>query len=125
MGQSSRVDPESQSDQSHIIHGALDSDWIGYFNHCKSVSGIIITHLGDTMYYKINFLDTIAMSSTEARFTAARERRKANIIYIHSFLSKVNVQQDKITTLFIDINGALFMVNDEQPTRGIHLMNIL
>ena len=108
MGQSSKVDPESQSVQSHMIHGAVDSDRIGYFNHSTSVSGIIINHLGDTIYYKIKFLDTIAMSSTEARFTAARDRRKANIItYIRSILNKVNVPQDKMTTLFIDINGII------------------
>ena len=43
------VDPDTQCDDAHIIHGPVDSDWAGDSNHRKSVTGIIIKYAGGTI----------------------------------------------------------------------------
>ena len=121
--QSYSVDPDSQCDDPHLIHAAVDSDWAGDSNHRKSVSGIIIKYAGGTVYYKTKFQQTIAMSSTEAEFTAACEAGKA-ILYIRSILQEIKIPQNEATTLFIDNNGALLMANAQQPTRRTRHMDI-
>lgn len=110
------VDPTTQCDRPDCTHAAVDSDWGDDSNHRKLVSGIIIKYAGGTIYYKTKFQDIIAMSSTEAEFTAASEAGKA-ILYVRSILEEINIPQDEATTLFIDNNGALLMANAQQPTR--------
>ena len=87
------VDPSTQCDEQHIIHGAVDSDWAGESNHRKLVTDIIIKYAGGTIYFKTKFQDTIAMSSTEAEFTAACDAANA-IIYIQSILNEINITKD-------------------------------
>lgn len=71
----------------------VDSDWAGDSNHRKSVTGIIIKYAGGTIYFKTKFQTTIAMSSTEAEFTAACDVAKA-ILYIRSILGEINIPQE-------------------------------
>lgn len=104
------IDTSYQPDQSDKIHGTVDSDWGGDTTHRKSVTGIVIKYAGGTIFYKTKFQETIALSSTEAEFTAACDARKS-ILYIRSILDEINVPQDEATTLFIDNNGALLMAN--------------
>ena len=121
--QTHQVDPSSRCDDPEIVHGAVDSDWAGDSNHRNSVTGIIIKYAGGTIYFKTKFQDTIAMSSTEAEFTAACDAAKA-ILYIRSILAEINIPQEEATTLFIDNNGALLMANAQQPTRRTRHMDI-
>ena len=121
--QTHQVDPSTYCDEPTLIHGAVDSDWAGDTNHRKSVTGIIIKYAGGTIYFKTKFQDTIAMSSTEAEFTAACDAAKA-ILYIRSILDEINISQDEATTLYIDNNGALLMANAQQPTRRTRHMDI-
>ena len=117
------VDPNTHIDSSDIIHGLVDSDWGGDSNHRRSVTGIIIKYAGGTIYFKTKFQETIAMSSTEAEFTAACDAGKA-ILYVRSILNEIGVDQNEATTLFIDNNGALLMGNAQQPTRRTRHMDI-
>ena len=110
-------------DDPNTMHGTVDSDWGGDTNHRKSVTGIIIKFCGGTIYYKTKFQDTIALSSTEAEFTAACDAGKA-ILYVRSILDEIGIPQDEATTLFIDNNGALLMGNAQQPTRRTRHMDI-
>jgi hypothetical protein len=71
---------------------------------------------GGTILYKTKYQDTIALSTTEAEFTAACDAGKA-ILYVRSILNEINMPQDAATILFIDNNGALMMGNAQQPTR--------
>ena len=121
--QNYQTDPTTKCDDPSIIHGAVDSDWAGDSNHRKSVPGIIIKYAGGTIYFKTKFQNTIAMSSTEAEFTAACNAAKA-ILYIRSILDEINIQQDEATTFFIDKNGALLMANAQQPTQRTRHMDI-
>ena len=123
MEQNYIVDTSFQPDQSNKIHGTVDSDWGGDTNHRKSVTCIIIKYAGGTIFYKTKFQETIALSSTEAEFTAACDAGKS-ILYIRSILDEINVPQDEATTLYIDNNGALLMANTQQPTRRTRHMDI-
>ena len=124
MEQNYIVDTSFQPDQSNKIHGTVDSDWGGDTTHQKSVTGIIIIkYAGGTIFYKTKFQETIALSSTEAEFTAACDTGKS-ILYIRSILDEINVPQDEATTLYIDNNGALLMANTQQPTRRTRHMDI-
>jgi deoxyuridine 5'-triphosphate nucleotidohydrolase len=98
------------------MHSAVDSDWAGDTNHRKSVTGIIIRLAGGTILYKTKYQDTIALSTTEAEFTAACDAGKS-ILYVRSILDEIKLPQEAATTLYIDNNGALMMGNAQQPTR--------
>ncbi len=117
------IDPSVHCDNPDVIHSTVDSDWAGDTTHRRSVSGIIIKFCGGTIFYKTKFQDTIALSSTEAEFTAACDAGKA-ILYIRSILNEIGVPQNEATTLFIDNNGALLMGNAQQPTRRTRHMDI-
>ena len=106
-----------------ILFGAVDSDYGGDTTHRKSVSGIILRIAGGTILYKTKFQDTIAMSSTEAEFTAAAEAGKY-ILYIRSILEQLGIPQHEATTLYEDNQGALLMANQQQPTKRTRHMEI-
>ena len=117
------IDPSVHCDDPNVAHGTVDSDWAGDSSHRRSVSGILIKFCGGTIFYKTKFQDTIALSSTEAEFTAACDAGKA-ILYIRSILDEIGVPQNEATTLYIDNNGALLMGNAQQPTRRTRHMDI-
>jgi hypothetical protein len=106
----------SEIDSATSIHAAVDTDWAGDTTQCRSVSGIILRLSGGTILYKTKYQDTVALSTTEAEFTAACDAAKA-ILYVRSILDEINLPQQNATTLFIDNNGALMMGNAQQPTR--------
>ena len=105
------------------LHGAVDSDWGGDSSHRKSVSGIALRIAGGTVLYKTKYQDCIAMSSTEAEFTAACDAARS-ILYVRFILDEINLPQDKATPLYIDNNGALLMANAQQPTRRTKHMDL-
>ena len=105
------------------LQAMVDSDWAGDTTHRKSVSGIILTIAGGCILYKTKYQDTLALSTTEAEFTAACDAGKA-ILYVRSILDEINAPQDTATTLFIDNNGALLMGNAQQPTRRTRHMDL-
>ena len=87
------------------------------------MSGITIRLAGGTILYKTKFQDCVAMSSTEAEFTAACDAGK-EILYVRSILDEIDMEQEQATTLYIDNNGALMMGNAQQPTRRTKHMDI-
>ena len=116
------VDARKQTSASSMI-GAVDSDFAGDTTHRKSVSGIILRLAGGTIFYKTKYQDTIAMSSTEAEFTAAAEAGKY-ILYVRSILEQIGVSQQLATVLYEDNQGALLMANAQQPTKRTRHMDI-
>ena len=107
----------TDTDSATNMHSAVDSDWAGDTTHCQSVTGLILRLCGGTILYNTKYQDTIALSTTEAEFTAACDAGKA-ILYVRSILDEINLPQDEATTLFIDNNGALVMgKNAQQPMR--------
>ena len=77
---------------------------------------------GGVIAYKSKYQATVALSSTEAEFTAAAEAGKT-ILYLRSVLQELGFPQYQPTTLFIDNQGALFMANAKQPTRQTRFMD--
>ena len=115
--------PERQQAIADVMLAAADSDFAGDKSHRKSVSGIILMLAGGTIFYKTKYQDTIAMSSTEAEFTAAAEAGKY-ILYVRSILDQIGVSQQHATILFEDNQGALLMANAQQPTKRTRHMDI-
>ena len=72
---------EREQPKHNVMFGAVDSDYAGDVLYRQSVTGIVIRIAGGTILYKTKFQDTIAHSSTEAKFTAAAEAGKY-ILYI-------------------------------------------
>ena len=102
---------------------AVDSDYAGDTSHRKSVSGMIFKMAGGTIFYKTKYQTTIAMSSTEAEFTAAAEAGKY-ILYVRSILEEIGIPQYNATVLYEDNQGALLMANAQQPTKRTRHMDI-
>ena len=114
---------ERQQPGHSLLFGAVDSDYGGDTVHRKSVTGLILRIAGGTIFYKTKFQDTIAMSSTEAEFTAAAEAGKY-ILYVRSILEQLGIPQNAATTLYEDKQGALLMANQQQPTKRTRHMDI-
>ena len=95
---------------------ASDADWGGDIKHRRSVTGFVIKLAGGAIYYKTRYQPTIALSSTEAEFSAACDAGKA-ILYVCSILEQLGIQQKDATILHVDNNGALNMANQRQPTK--------
>jgi hypothetical protein len=114
---------ERQDNKNDKLYAAVDSDYAGDTTHRRSVTGIILRIAGGTVFYKTKFQDTIALSSTEAEFTAAAEAGKY-ILYVRSILEEIGVPQHEATTLFEDNQGALLMANAQQPTKRTRHMDI-
>jgi deoxyuridine 5'-triphosphate nucleotidohydrolase len=114
---------ERQQQQHDIMYAAVDSDYAGDTKHRKSVTGIVIRIAGGTILYKTRFQDTVALSSTEAEFTAAAEAGKY-ILYVRSILNEIGIPQDEATILYEDNQGALLMANAQQPTKRTRHMDI-
>ena len=112
-----------QEHEPTTLTSAVDADWAGDTTHRKSVSGIVIKLAGGSILYKTKYQDTIALSTTEAEFTAASDAGKS-ILYVRSILNQINLPQDKATILHIDNNGALLMGNAQQPTRRTRHMDL-
>ena len=102
---------------------AVDSDYAGDHSHRKSITGLSIQLGRGTVLYKTHFQDTIAISSTEAEFTAAAEAGKF-ILHVRSILHEIGVEQHHATTLFEDNQGAILMANAQQPTKRTRHMAI-
>ena len=107
----------------NTINSAVDSDYAGDTSHRKSVTGLTIRLAGGCILYKTRYQDTIAMSSTEAEFTAAAEADKF-ILYVRSILEEINMEQQYATTLYEDNRGALLMANAQQSTKQTRHMDI-
>ena len=100
----------------------VDADWGNDKVHRRSITGMAHMMAGGVIAYKSKYQATVALSSTEAEFTAAAEAGKT-ILYLRSILCELGYQQYKPTTLYIDNHGALFMANAEQPTRRTRHMD--
>ena len=98
------------------MYGFCDSDWAGDSNHRHSVTGIAIFLAGAVVAYKSKFQRTVALSSTEAEFSAACETGKM-ILYLRSILEELQVEQTQATVMYEDNMGALLMANSGQPTK--------
>lgn len=94
----------------------VDSDWGGDRKHRRSTSGYAIMVAGGTVLYKTKFQPTIALSSTEAEFTAACDAGSCSL-YIRSLLNHIMVPQEEATPIYEDNNGAILMANAGKPTR--------
>ena len=100
----------------NYLHGFVDSDWAGDVSHRRSITGIAIFYGGAVIAYKSKFQKTVALSSTEAEFSAACEAGKI-ILYLRTILEELGMEQEKATILYEDNQGALLMANAKQPTR--------
>jgi hypothetical protein len=77
---------------------------------------------GGVIAYKSKYQPTIALSSTEAEFTAASEAGKTTL-YLRSILHELGFSQYLPTLLYEDNTGALHMANAQQPTRRTRHMD--
>jgi hypothetical protein len=116
------LDTIPKSKQPNRLHAYVDSDWGSDRSHRRSVTGIAIMMAGGVIAYKSKYQPTIALSSTEAEFTAAAEAGKTTL-YLRSILYELGFSQDLATVVFEDNTGALHMANAQQPTRRTRHMD--
>jgi hypothetical protein len=70
---------------------------------------------GTAIFYETRHQPTVALSSTNAEFTAAADAGKAALC-LRSILHKLGVDQLLPTVICEDNNGARLMTNSKQPT---------
>jgi hypothetical protein len=116
------LDKIPKTKQPHRLHTYVDSDWGSDRTHRRSVTGLVIMMAGGVIAYKSKYQPTIALSSTEAEFTAAAEAGKTTL-YLRSILHELGFSQYLPTVLYEDNTGALHMANAQQPTRRTRHMD--
>ena len=103
-------------DEPAKMKGNVDATWANDCQPRRSVTGFVLMLSGGCIYYKTSFQTTIALSSTESKFTAACDAGKA-ILFVRSILDEIQIPQSDATILSIDNKGALLMANAQKPTR--------
>ena len=68
------------------------------------------------MYYKTHYQPTVVLSSTEAEISAVTKAGKVTL-YVRTILKELEIPQINTTTLYINNNSAINMVNNQQPTK--------
>jgi hypothetical protein len=116
------LDKIPKTKQPNRLHAYVDSDWGSDRTHRRSVTGLVIMMAGGVIAYKSKYQPTIALSSTEAEFTAASEAGKTTL-YLRSILHELGFSQYLPTVLYEDNTGALHMANAQQPTRRTRHMD--
>jgi hypothetical protein len=116
------LDSIPRTKQPNRMHSFVDSDWGSDRSHRRSVTGIVVMMAGGVIAYKSKYQSTIALSSTEAEFTAAAEAGKI-ALYLRSILYELGFGQELPTIIYEDNTGALHMVNAQQPTRRTRHMD--
>jgi hypothetical protein len=122
VSRSAILDTIPKTKQPHRMHAYVDSDWGSDRTHRRSVTGLVIMLAGGVIAYKSKYQATIALSSTEAEFTAASEAGKTTL-YLRSILHELGFSQYLPTLLYEDNTGALHMANAQQPTRRTRHMD--
>ena len=119
----SQHSPERLIPCDRTLTAAVDSDYAGDQQHRKSVTGVCVMLAGGTVLYKTQFQSTIALSTTEAEFTAACEAGKY-ILYLRTIMDEIGLDQNAATTLYEDNQGALLMGNAQRPTKRTRHMDV-
>jgi hypothetical protein len=70
------LDTIPKTKQPQRLHAYVDSDWGSDRTHRRSVTGLVLMLAGGVIAYKSKYQATIALSSTEAEFTAASGSRE-------------------------------------------------
>ena len=91
-----------------------DSNWASDSTHRRSVSGIAALLAGAVVSYKSKLQPTVALSSTEAEFSAASEAGKM-VLYLRSILDDVNVPQNNATVLYRICSSRLGRARSRNP----------
>jgi hypothetical protein len=73
-------------------HAYADSDWATCPKTRRSFGGVCLRLAGETIAYKCKFQPTVAGSSTEAEFMAARATGKM-ILFVHGILWDLGIAQ--------------------------------
>ena len=91
-----------------------DSDWAGDAADSKSTTGILIKlgQFGGALMWSSKKQSTVALSSTEAEYTAACECGR-EVQHFRRFLANLGIPQQFPTTLFIDNQTTIRMIVDE------------
>jgi hypothetical protein len=103
------------------LNGFIDADWAGSIDDCKSTGGYLV-YLGSTpILWKSEKQRTVARSSTEAEYKALADGT-AEILWIRSLMTELQVPSSTVTTLWCDNLGATFLsANPVFHTRTKHV----
>ena len=81
----------------------------------RSVTGYGVCYAGGVVAYKSKLQATCSTSSTEAEFIAAVTAAKA-VKYLCMILEELGYLIETPTTLYVDNEAAIAMVNNDWPT---------
>ena len=97
------------------LYAHMDSDWAACPINRRSMGGGAIHLAGGAVAYKVNLLQTIAQSSTEAEYMKAAALGKI-ILYTRSIMWDLGIPQMAATIAYEDNDAATAMANARRPT---------
>lgn len=90
-----------------------DSDYAADLGTRKSISGYVITYCGGPVIWKSSKQSTVATSTCEAEFVAASTASK-ELIWLQQLASEMNIKISKPSCMFIDNQGAIKTITNNQ-----------
>jgi len=92
---------DEKSMEEHQMIAYVDSDWAGDTSYRRSATCIAVIFAGAVIAYKSRIQKTVALSSTEAEFTATCDAGKP-ILCLRTILDEMGIEQHDATVLFED-----------------------
>lgn len=93
------------------IIGYSDADWGSNQNNRKSISGFVFLLGGGALSWSSKKQDAVALSSTEAEYTAASHAAR-HAIWLQRLFKDIGIPISNSTTLFLDNQSTLSLSSD-------------
>ena len=91
--------------QERVVKGFVDSDFVGYLDTMKSLTGYVFTVYGTTISWKARLQKVVALSSSKAQYMALTEAIK-EALWLYQLVRELKTDQQHIS-VFCDNQGAI------------------
>lgn len=110
-----KITPKMRCHEGWTFTALSDSDFAGDVQSRKSVTGYLIYFMGALVAWKSKSQTCVALSSTEAEYSAATEAAK-EILFLTQLVESLDLEVKKPIKLFVDNKGAMFLAKNRQSS---------
>ena len=96
-----------------ILKGFVNADWASNVNNCKSTSGFVFMLAGGTISWGLKKQNTVALSSTEAKYIAATHAAK-EVVWLRRLLLELKQKVEGPTILTMDNQSAITIARNPE-----------
>ncbi|KAH9658397.1 hypothetical protein KPL70_023479 [Citrus sinensis] len=102
---------DGENKKGHTLIGYVDADFAGDLDKRRSQTGYLFTMGGCTVSWKATLQNVVALSTTEAEYTAAAEALK-EAIWLKSMTTELGAKQESVT-VYSDSQSAIHLSKNQ------------